>query len=195
MVLSTHKTKTAALLLSTALLLLSFFDAPLALTTHCSVEARLCYHFFHANIFHAFCNVWCLLALTFYYNVEDWELLLAWLIACSVPVDLFNGIALASSPSKIEGAGGSMIDYAFCIMHGAFEKPVVGFSGICFALMGIVFYKVARKRYYLAWIIPVIAVGFFIPRMAATVHLYCFLVGFTIALVYSRIRLLVIRKR
>lgn len=147
MVLSTHKTKTAALLLSTALLLLSFFDAPLALTTHCSVEARLCYHFFHANIFHAFCNVWCLLALVFYYNVDGLELLLSYAIATTVP-----SVALST-------------------------QPTVGASGICFALMGIVFYKVARKRYYLAWIIPVIAVGFFIPRMAATVHLYCFLVG------------------
>lgn len=149
MVLSAHQTKTATLVLSLALLVMSFFDAPSAcmLQHGCSITGRLCYHFFHANFFHTLCNAWCLLALVFYYNADGLELLLSYAIATTVP-----SVALST-------------------------QPTVGASGICFALMGIVFYKVARKRYYLAWIIPVIAVGFFIPRMAATVHLYCFLVG------------------
>lgn len=165
MVLSAHQTKTATLVLSAALLVLSFFDAPLALEPHCSVLARMGYHFFHANFFHALCNVWCLLAIAFYYNIEDWELLLAYIIACTVP-----SVAMPS-------------------------QPIVGASGICFALMGIILYKVARKRFYLSWVIPVVAVGFVLPGIAAGVHLYCFLVGTTIALVYSMVRQFVIRKR
>ena len=183
MVLSTHQTKTATLVLSLALLILAFFNAPqqCVLQPGCGITGHLCYHFFHANFLHALCNVWCLLALAFYYDIEDWELILAFIIATSVPVDL--GMALASSPSKIEGAGGSMIDYASCIMNFAFEKPTVGASGIVFALMGIVFYKVARKKYYLSWITPMVAVGFLIPSMAAIVHLYCFTLGITVSLV------------
>ena len=154
MVLSAHQTKTATLVLSLALLVMSFFDAPLALEPHCSFAARMAYHFFHANFFHALCNVWCLLAIAFYYDIEDYELLLAFFLASSIPVDC-----------------------ALCIVPCAFEKPVVGFSGVCFALMGIVFYKVARKRLYLSWIIPILAVGFLIPGMAAWLHLYCFAVG------------------
>ena len=136
---------------------MAFFDAPAGcvLQPGCTITARLTYHFFHANFFHALCNVWCLLALAFYYDIEDYELLLAFIIAATIP------------------------NYALCIMHCAF---VVGFSGVCFALMGIVFHKVARKRYYLSWIIPVVAVGFIIPGMAAGVHLYCFIVGLAASL-------------
>ena len=158
MVLSTHKTKTAALVLSLALLVMSFFDAPAQcmLQLGCGITGRLCYHFFHANLFHAFINVWCLLAIAFYYDLEDWEFFLAWIIAATIP------------------------NCALCIKHCAF--PIVGFSGICFALMGIILYKVARKRYYLSWIIPFIVMGFFLPGIAATVHLYCFVVGLIVSL-------------
>jgi membrane associated rhomboid family serine protease len=174
MVLSTNQTKTATLVLSLALLILAFFNAPqqCVLQPGCGITGHLCYHFFHANFFHALCNVWCLLALAFYYDIEDWELLLAWLIAASVPSWALSPLPSPLSPVK-----------------------VIGFSGICFALMGIVFYKVARKSYYLSWIIPMVAVGFLIPGMAAVTHLYCFTLGITLSLVYSRIRLLVIRKR
>ena len=161
MVLSAHQTKTATLVLSLALLILAFFNAPqqCVLQPGCGITGHLCYHFFHANFFHALCNVWCLLALAFYYDIEDWELLLAWLIACSVP-----SVAMPS-------------------------QPTVGASGVCFALMGIVFYKVARKRYYLSWIIPIVAIGFFIPAMAATLHLYCFTLGITVSLVLQAVGL------
>ncbi len=160
MVLSTHQTKTATLILSLALLVMSFFDAPLVLEPHCSVTARMAYHFFHANFFHALCNIWCLLALAFYYDIEDWELLLAYIIAATIPSWALSPLHSLLSPVK-----------------------AVGFSGICFALMGIVFHKVARKRYYLSWIIPIVAVGFFIPGMAAGVHLYCFTIGIIVSLV------------
>lgn len=164
MVLSAHQTKTAALLLSVALLVMSFFNAPVALAPHCSISARMAYHFFHANFFHALCNVWCMLAIAFYYDIDDWELFLAWIIAATIP-SLF------------------------------ITAPTIGFSGICFALMGIVFYKVARKRLYLSWIIPIVAIGYFIPGMAATIHAYCFIVGIATSIVYSSIRALAYQKR
>lgn len=155
MVLSAHQTKTATLVLSLILFIVAFFNAPSAcmLQPGCGITGHLCYHFFHANVFHAICNIWCLLALAFYYDIEDWELLLAFIIAASVP-----SAAMSS-------------------------QPIVGASGICFALMGIVLYKVARKKYYLSWIIPIVAVGFIIPGMAAGVHLYCFAIGIAVSLV------------
>jgi membrane associated rhomboid family serine protease len=157
MVLSAHQTKTAALVLSLTLFILAFFNAPSAcmLQQGCGITGHLCYHFFHVNVFHAICNIWCLLALAFYYDIEDWELLLAFIIASTVP-----SVAMSS-------------------------QPIVGASGVCFALMGIDYYKVARKRYYLSWIIPIVAVGFIIPGMAAMLHFYCFIIGITAALVYS----------
>lgn len=168
MVLSAHQTKTAALVLSLALLILSVFDAPAACILHpgCSITARLCYHFFHANVFHAICNIWCFLALAFYYDIEDWELLLAFLIATTIPSWVLSPLTSPLSPVK-----------------------AIGFSAVCFALMGIVLYKVARKRYYLAWIIPMVAVGFLIPGMAATIHLYCFTLGITVSLVLQAVGL------
>jgi membrane associated rhomboid family serine protease len=146
---------------------LSVYDAPAACILHpgCGITARLCYHFFHANVFHAICNIWCFLALAFYYDIEDWELLLAFIIAATVP--------------------------SWCLTLNTYDLTLkaIGFSGICFALMGIVFYKVARKRYYLAWIIPMVAVGFLIPGMAATIHLYCFTLGITVSLVLQAVGL------
>ena len=167
MVLSAHQTKTAALVLSLALLILSVFDAPAAciLRPGCGITARLCYHFFHANVFHAICNIWCLLAIAFYYDIEDWELLLAFIIAATVP--------------------------SWCLTLNTYDLTLkaIGFSGICFALMGIVFHKVARKKYYLSWIIPMVAVGFIIPGVAATLHLYSFAVGITVSLVLQAVGL------
>lgn len=160
MVLSTNQTKTATLLLSLALLILAFFNAPqqCVLQPGCGITGHLCYHFFHANFFHALCNVWCLLALAFYYDIEDWELLLAFIIATTIP--------------------------SWCLTLNTYDLTLkaIGFSGVCFALMGIVFYKVARKRYYLTWIIAMVAIGSLIPAMAAAVHLYCFTLGIAISI-------------
>lgn len=168
MVLSTNQTKTATLVLSLALLILAFFNAPqqCVLQPGCGITGHLCYHFFHANFFHALCNVWCLLALVFYYDIEDWELLLAFIIATTIPSWVLSPLTSPLSPVK-----------------------AIGFSAVCFALMGIVLYKVARKRYYLAWIILMVAVGFLIPGMAATIHLYCFTLGITVSLVLQAVGL------
>lgn len=143
---------------------MAFFDAPqqCILQPDCGITGRLCYHMFHANVFHAICNIWCLLALAFYYDIEDWELVLAFIIAATVPSWFLSPLPSLLSPVK-----------------------AIGFSGVCFALMGIVYHKVARKRYYLSWIIPIVAVGFIIPGMAAMLHCYCFIVGITAALVFS----------
>lgn len=168
MVLSTHQTKTATLVLSLALLILAFFNAPqqCVLQPGCGITGHLCYHFFHANVFHAICNIWCLLALAFYYDIEDYELLLAYIIACTFPT--WNCLI------------------AVILLPAGFN--VIGFSGVCFALMGIVFYKVARKLYYLAWVITVLVIGYYIPGMAAGIHFYCFFMGIFVSpflLIYS----------
>jgi membrane associated rhomboid family serine protease len=46
---------------------------------------RLTYHFFHANILHAFLNVSCLLSVVFYYNVSVWNILWAFFVASTFP--------------------------------------------------------------------------------------------------------------
>jgi len=136
---------------------MSFFSIPsVATLTHDGgVLPRMLYHFFHANFLHALCNVWCLLALVFYYHIRWPEFALAWAVAALVP--------------------------AFCI-----TAPTVGLSGICFALMGIVFPRVARKGLYLSWMAGFLALGFLFPAVAAVLHLWCFAIGCAVGYIYSK---------
>lgn len=116
----------------------------------CSLSARLSYCLFHANIYHAVVNIWCLLSLAFIYEYSLKQLFTAYLISAFYPVDWFWFTS---------------------------SMPTVGLSGVCFALMGMVSYKVKRKLYYHSWIAAFIAVGFLLPNANAWLHLYCYVVG------------------
>ena len=57
------------------------------------------------------------------------------------------------------------------------STPIVGASGICFALMGWNVWRVANKRMYLAWLGAFIIIGFLVPRFAGFTHFWCALLG------------------
>lgn len=119
----------------------------------CSWVERVTYPLFHVNLLHAFCNAWCLISLVFLYDLPWWKVALAFIIAVSVP-----GLLLT-------------------------ETPVVGMSGACFALMGLVVPIVRSKMMLLGWISLFLVIGFMFPNVAAWVHVYCFTVGLLAGLI------------
>lgn len=155
------KAKIISLILALAVIVISLIPHHSTLNLHfglsqnATLHARLLYHFLHANILHALCNAWCLLALVFFYDVSCLQLLLAFIIAATIP-DAF----LSASPT-------------------------VGLSGICCALMALVIPIVARKFYYISWVVVFLAFGFLLPAVNALLHIYCFVVGIIIAISVS----------
>lgn len=124
----------------------------------CSLYGRLLYPFFHANILHALLNVWCLLSLVFIYDISIGRLLLAYIVAVTVPIDTL-GIFIA-----------------------ALNAPTVGLSAVVFMLFGSISFEVLRKWYYQAWMLFYLIAGFIFPNTNAWLHLYCYLAGLVIAL-------------
>lgn len=113
----------------------------------CSLLSRFSYPLFHVNLLHAFCNAWCLISLVFLYDLPWWKIALAYIIAVSIPVWFLPA------------------------------APVVGMSGVCFALMGLCLPIVQRKLYFSAWVALFLALGIILPGVAWTVHLYCYVIG------------------
>lgn len=64
--------------------------------------------------------------------------------------------------------------------------PIVGVSGLCFALMGWNTWRVARKWYYLAWLSAFIVIGFIVPRFAGFTHFWCALWGLVIGWLWRK---------
>lgn len=64
--------------------------------------------------------------------------------------------------------------------------PIVGASGICFALMGWNTWCVARRGYYLSWLALFIVIGFIVPRFAGFTHFYCALLGLLIGWLHQK---------
>lgn len=116
----------------------------------CSWIDRLSYPLFHVNLLHACCNAWCLISLVFYYDLAWWTVLAAFAVAVSVPASL-----VAAS-------------------------PVVGMSGVCFALMGLSLPSIRRKLFFNAWVACFLAVGVIMPGVAWKVHLYCYITGWLV---------------
>lgn len=113
----------------------------------CPAAARAAYPFLHANVFHAAANLWCLLSAVFLRGAGLRGLAAAYAVAVSVPGFLLS------------------------------EKPVVGMSGMVFALFGILSARTARKARYHAWMCACIGAGFLLPAVCGTVHLYCYAAG------------------
>ena len=142
--------KTVAVSLSVAAVLLSFLDCDLrsvGVSTSSGVTQRLIYHFFHANVFHALANAWCLISIARFYDITVRDIIIAYIIAVAVPPVVLS------------------------------EQPTVGLSAFCFALMGIYAPRVARKAYYHKWMAVFIAAGFILPAVNALIHLYAYLAG------------------
>lgn len=125
--------------------------ASAGLRAHGSVLARLAYPFAHASVLHAVLNCWCLLSLAFIAGISFWQLLVAYVIAISYPSVFLSSV------------------------------PVVGFSGVCFALLGMVALSVRRKLYYQFWVWLMLVLGWFFPNAAAGLHLWCYLWGMAVA--------------
>ena len=148
--------KVATLIVSVIVITLSAFNIDVDKVGICvdsSVYARLFYSFFHASIFHALANSWCLLSLVFMYDVPMWKLVLAYIISVTFPV---NSI--------------SCIDTALYV-------PTVGLSAICFAVMGLLAFSVKRKLYFMIWVSVFVCIGLVLPKVNGIIHLYCYIVG------------------
>ena len=155
------ETKTTALVLTVWSIVQSIFitlPIGVGLYRHAPLVARLAYPFFHAGAVHALLNSWCLLSIVFMFNISMRKLLTAYIIAISVPGVLLSAI------------------------------PVVGMSGVCFALMGMLSMAVERRLYWQCYLWSLILFGLIFPNMAVSVHAYCFALGTVISLLTTPIR-------
>lgn len=173
-----EKAKTTALVLTVVILTIyavvpAVFPVGLssvALVPGCSLYARLAYPFFHASFLHALLNCWVLLCLVFYYNIGIGKMLLAYLVAVTIPVRLLCCDIVAA--------------------------PTVGLSSVIFCLFGMTSWLVKRKLYFHCWMAGFISLGFLIPYLcqlcALTVatpnnflHIYCYVVGLLVGFLNS----------
>lgn len=150
----TSETKIITLILSALFIAQAmWFRMPsgVGLCEGASWSVRLAYPFIHAGVIHALCNAWCLLSIVFYYGCSMGRLVLALVIAVTIPSALLIG------------------------------APAVGFSGALYAILGLMSFDVDRKVYWQKYIWVTILLGMLIPHMAVAVHSYCFAVGTLIA--------------
>jgi len=119
--------------------------------------ARGFYPLFHASLLHALLNTWCFLSIVFIYKVSCGNIAMAYIIAMFAP------------PCAI------------------YDTPTVGFSVVCFALLGMLLFKVRHRVYYLLCLAPYIALGFLIPYVNGAIHLYAFIAGAFVGLLNAPI--------
>ena len=123
----------------------------------CPMPGRLLYPFFHSGFVHAALNAWCLLSITFIYDVSCLRMALAYVVAVAVPVDTLE----AFFPP---------------------DCPTVGLSGVVYVLFGSISFEVARRVYFQLWMLYYLGLGFILPGTNAWLHLYCYLCGLVFAL-------------
>ena len=160
------KTKAAALLAGTALVLASIIAPGTTWGLHagCSMAERLAYPFLHANLLHAGLNVYVLLSAVFLYDVSPRQLLLSYLIAISFPVTQLSAL---NSP----------LGSAAWLSQELSTNTTVGLSGINYALMALIIPQVAQPRPYVVTVLLYILVGFCFPNCNNLLHLYCFILA------------------
>lgn len=113
---------------------------------------RFTYQFFHASLLHCVVNCWCLLSIVFLYDVSWKTLLVAIIIAATYPIGKLSFL------------------YETLV-------PTVGLSGMCYALLGSLSFRVRRRLYFQGWMAAFIAAGFFFSGTNAWLHLYCYVLG------------------
>lgn len=113
---------------------------------------RWIYLFFHAGLFHALLNAWCLLSIVFIYNISCIRMLLAWIVAACVPNFLMD-----------------------C-------QPTVGMSVSVFFLLGSISFEVQRWRYFQFVMLLYLLMGFLLPDSNGLLHLYGYVCGLGFAL-------------
>lgn len=67
------------------------------------------------------------------------------------------------------------------------DVPTIGLSGVCFALLGMLVFKVGRRRHYLLCLAPYLVLGFLIPSINGAVHLHAFVAGALVGLLNTPI--------
>lgn len=143
--------KTSCLFFAGVIIIMAFIPIPdigsVSLHRECSVAARFLYPLFHASFLHAFLNAWCLLSIVFIYSVSWQNITVAWIISALAPSFILS------------------------------DTPTIGMSAVCFALLGMIVFKVARRRYYLSYLAPYLALGFLFPSINGALHLFAFLAG------------------
>lgn len=72
-----------------------------------------------------------------------------------------------------------LLAYAVAVSWPWAGTPVTGASGVCFALVGVLFWR-CRKSRLLACVLPALAIGFVVPGVAGWVHAYAFVCGILI---------------
>lgn len=132
---------------------------------------RMCYHFVHASMFHALLNSWCLLCVAFLCDIPLQYIIIAYIIATLYPADTAHAM--------------------LCI-----GNPVVGMSGMCFALLGMVSWNSGSKVKYHIWVASFIAIGIVVPillslllnrptaRLDNALHIYAYLCGIGAGYIY-----------
>ena len=160
------KEKITILILSAVILLLCLCPVGIVgLHEDSSVYERLLYPFFHANIFHALLNIWCILSIVFRYKISWRDLLASYIIAISYPDNFLN------------------------------SQTIVGFSGVCFAALGVLSFRVERRAFFQISIWAFVCLGVFFQNIAAGLHAYCLIMGLFISIFNTPINELWQKKR
>lgn len=143
----TKKAVLAAAAIGVVAVALSFAPVGAGIATGCTLADRVSYPFCHANVLHALANAWCLVAVAKGYRTSVADIMAAYAVAVTVPPFVLSG------------------------------TPTVGLSGVCFALIGMMAWRVRRRLCYNAWAMAFIAVGFAFPQVNAWLHLWCLAMG------------------
>lgn len=147
--------KTASLCIAAFIIIAAFIPvsdwSAVSLHSNSSVLARCVYPFFHASFLHAVLNAWCFLSAVFLYDVSWRSLALAWIIAAIAP--------------------------PFAVA----DTPTVGLSAVCYALFGLLLFKVRRPAFFVLCLAPYLLVGLAIPFVNGSIHIYAFLAGALLA--------------
>lgn len=77
-----------------------------------------------------------------------------------------------------------------CSAPALSATPTIGFSGVCFALLGVVMWQSANKRYYNMIIgVSVLLTVVLCPKAVNNfLHLYCYILGAVSVPVFSKLR-------
>ncbi len=127
-------------------------------TTESTLQQRLVFHFFHAGIFHALANAWCVISVIRADIISVRDIITAYAIATLAPTIVLQ------------------------------QQPTVGLSAFCFALMGLISAKVQRKAFFHKCVLAFIAAGFIIPSVNAAIHLYAYAAACATAYITAAIR-------
>ena len=87
-----ERTRTLTLIAGALLLVLSLAGPCVTIHAGCSWWERALAPLFHAQLLHAFLNVWCLTAISFYYAPRGLDYVLAYLIAVACPCAHTTGL-------------------------------------------------------------------------------------------------------